>query len=101
MNLGPYTYVTLSMAPEEPPHLNVAFHTCDISVNARMLDDRRPYLRFSTPEANVSISTTGSGAVTGKDVATAREIYQAAAQYLADCERLHDRQPDAGRTSAA
>lgn len=101
MNLGPYTYVTLSLAPEEPSHLNVAFHTGDIRVRARVIDERRPYLGFSTPEADVSISTTGSGPVTSKDLAAAREIHQAAAQYLADCERLHRRHPDAGRTSAA
>lgn len=98
MRLEPYTYVTLSM-----PHaghrsrLTVSFHTDEVHARARVIDERRPYLAFSTPEANVSISTTGGGPVTDADLALARDIYAAAAQYLADCERLHDQQPATGK----
>ncbi len=38
------------------------------------------------------ISTTGAGPVTDADLATAREIFTAAARYLADCEQLHAEQ---------
>ena len=49
----------------------------------------RPYLAFSTPEADISVSTTGGGPITDADLTLAGEIYSAAAHYLADCERLH------------
>ncbi|MEV4064028.1 hypothetical protein [Nonomuraea dietziae] len=87
--LGPYTYVTLSMAPAETPHLDISFHTNDLSIRASVINDRRPYLTFSSQEARVSISTTGLGSVTDEDLTTARQIFDAAVRYLADCERLH------------
>ncbi|WP_433498918.1 hypothetical protein ACQP1K_00720 [Sphaerimonospora sp. CA-214678] len=37
----------------------------------------------------MSISTTGSGAVTSTDLEIARQLFNAAASYLADRERLH------------
>ncbi|GGO70394.1 hypothetical protein [Nonomuraea cavernae] len=100
MNHDPYTYVTLTMAQAKAPRLDVSFHTSDIWIRASVIDQRRPYLTFSASEAQVSFSTTGLGPVTDGDLATAREIYKAAAQYLADCERLHAQQPATGQTAA-
>ncbi|NJP27555.1 MULTISPECIES: hypothetical protein [unclassified Microbispora] len=40
----------------------------------------------------MSISTTGAGPATASDVETARRIFDAAARYLADCERMHAEQ---------
>ncbi|MER6943878.1 hypothetical protein ABT294_07635 [Nonomuraea sp. NPDC000554] len=89
-NLGPYTYVTLSMGPDEAPHLGVSFYTPRLRVSSGLLfSNPRPFLEFTSQEAHVRISTTGAGAVTDADLATAREIFNAAARYLADCERLH------------
>ncbi|GAA5085618.1 hypothetical protein HNP84_008609 [Thermocatellispora tengchongensis] len=86
----PYTYVTVSLAPDKAPRVSVAFHTPDVDVHAWVLNGRRPCLDLNTREANVSISTTGGGdGVTEQDLALAREIFSAAARYLADCERLH------------
>ncbi|MEU8321006.1 hypothetical protein AB0C33_21850 [Nonomuraea sp. NPDC048881] len=99
MNLGPYTYVTVSLAPDETPRLDVSFHTSEVRVHARVIDERRPYLTFSTPETQVSFSATGLGPVTDADLTLAREIYRAAAQYLADCERLHAQQPATDKTT--
>ncbi|MFG1708693.1 hypothetical protein ACFLIM_36400 [Nonomuraea sp. M3C6] len=90
MSSGPYTYVTLSMRPDSAPHVGVSFHTPGLRVSAGMLlSNPRPYLEFSSSEADVHISTTAAGPVTDADLATAREIFNAAARYLADCERLH------------
>jgi len=100
VNHDPYTFVTLSMSQAETPRLVVSFHTDDVRVHARVIDERRPYLALSTPEANVSVSTTGSGPVTEADLTLARTIYNAAALYLADCERLHAQQPVTGQTAA-
>ncbi|MBE3012292.1 hypothetical protein IL992_24315 [Microbispora sp. NEAU-D428] len=37
----------------------------------------------------MTVSTTGAGPVSAEDLDIAREIFNAAARYLADCERLH------------
>ncbi|MEV4363284.1 hypothetical protein [Nonomuraea sp. NPDC049625] len=93
MSLGPYTYVTLSVRPESTPHVGVSFHTSDLKVRAGLLlSGPRPYLEFNSQEADVHISTTGAGPVTDADLAIAREIFAAAARYLAECEQLHAEQ---------
>ncbi|MEQ4720169.1 hypothetical protein [Nonomuraea sp. B19D2] len=89
MNLGPYAYVTLMMQPGEPTHLDVTFYASDLRVRSSVINERRPYLSITSPDAKVAVSTTGGGPVTDADLATAREIFNAAAQYLADCERFH------------
>ncbi|MBE1589178.1 hypothetical protein ACFPOI_35280 [Nonomuraea angiospora] len=99
MSLGPYTYVTLSIAHPQSPRLNVSFHTSDLRVRSSVIDERRPYLAFTTSEADVSVSTTGGGPVTDADLTLAREIYNAAAHYLADCERLHGQQSITGKAT--
>jgi hypothetical protein len=99
MSLGPYTYVTLSIAQAQTPRLIVSFHTNEVGVRAHVIDEHRPYLAFSTPEADVSVSTTGGGPVTDADLALARDIYSAAARYLADCERLHIEQSATGKAT--
>ncbi|MGW4424925.1 hypothetical protein [Streptosporangium sp. NPDC004631] len=92
MNIGdehkPYTYVTASI-DERITRLGVSFHTADLSVMALTVGGVRPALSFGSSEGQVTISTTGGGPVTAADVALAREILQAAARYLAECERLH------------
>ncbi|GGO62587.1 hypothetical protein [Nonomuraea cavernae] len=100
-DLDPYTYVTLSMRPGSAPRLGVSFHTAELRVRAGMLDTPRPFLEFCSGEAEVSISTTGGGPVCDSDVATAREIFNAAARYLADCERLHIEQSAKATTDTA
>ncbi|GGT45464.1 hypothetical protein ACFFV7_40835 [Nonomuraea spiralis] len=100
MSLRPYTYVTLSLRPESTPHVGVSFHTSDLKVGAGLLlSGPRPYLELYSHEANVHISTTGAGPVTDADLNTAREIFTAAARYLADCEQLHAEQPDKDATA--
>ncbi|MGW2155613.1 hypothetical protein [Nonomuraea sp. NPDC001699] len=98
--LRPYTYVTLSVEPNATPRLSVAFHTADLHVRTGVLRKSRPYLEISSTEANVSISTTGAGHVTDEDLRVAREIFNAAARYLADCERLHLGTPAEGSSEA-
>ncbi|MEV5560994.1 hypothetical protein AB0L44_45790 [Nonomuraea wenchangensis] len=98
----PYTYITLSLRPDSDPHLRLSFHTSTLQASAGILiDTARPYLEFSSTEANVHISTTGAGLVTDADLATAREIFHAAARYLADCECLHAEQADKDVTDPA
>ncbi|TMR25597.1 hypothetical protein ETD86_00230 [Nonomuraea turkmeniaca] len=99
----PYTYVTLSMMPESTPYVGVSFHTPHLKVSAGMLlSNPRPYLELRSSEANVHISTTGAGPVTDADLDLARQIFNAAARYLADCECLYAEQsPQDAAESAA
>ena len=90
--LGPYTYVTMVMTADKRPSLNIAFHTADLWIDGSVIDDRRSYLSLNTSEARVAVTTTGGGAVTDADLATARKLASAAARYLADCKRLHTEQ---------
>ncbi|MEV4074790.1 hypothetical protein [Nonomuraea fuscirosea] len=93
MSLGPYTYVTLSLRPESTPHVGVSFHTPNLKVRAGLLlSSPRPYLELCSHEAAVHISTTRAGPVTDADLTVAREIFNAAARYLAECEQLHAEQ---------
>ncbi|WP_283138818.1 hypothetical protein [Rhizohabitans arisaemae] len=87
----PYTYVTASLKKKEM-HLEVSFYTPDLVANAWVIEDRRPYLSLRSDEAAVSVSSAGGGPVSARDVTLAREIYNAAARYLADCERLYAEQ---------
>lgn len=89
MNLGHYAYLSLTLRPDEPNSVDVSFHTADLWIRTSVIKDVRPYLSIGTPEATVTISTTGAGPVTDADLATARQLAHTAARYLADCERLH------------
>ncbi|AQZ67237.1 unnamed protein product [[Actinomadura] parvosata subsp. kistnae] len=98
----PYTYVTLSLQPDSAPHVGVSFHTSRLKVRAGLLlSSPRPYLDFASCEANVHISTTGAGQVTEDDLTLARDIFNAAARYLADCEQLHAEQSAKDATDTA
>ncbi|MFF5109075.1 hypothetical protein [Streptosporangium sp. NPDC000509] len=83
----PYTRASVSI-DEDGTRIDLAFYTPDLSVMALGVGRERPFLNLSSREAQVMISTTGGGPVTEQDVILARQIADAAARYLADCERL-------------
>jgi len=87
----PYTYVTASIR-EGVTRLDVSFCTSEVSARAFGGDGERPFLTLSSAEAQMTVTTTGCGPVTDRDVILARQIVEAAARYLADCERLHTEQ---------
>ncbi|MFC0864632.1 hypothetical protein ACFHYQ_20280 [Sphaerimonospora cavernae] len=89
MTRDPYTYVTVSIDSDGASRVGVSFYTPGLRVSAGVLDSGRPFLDICSKTADVSISTTGAGAVTSTDLAIARQIFNVAASYLADCERLH------------
>ncbi|WP_327048822.1 hypothetical protein OG320_13620 [Microbispora sp. NBC_01189] len=89
MARGPYTHVSMSIDPGRRPRIGVSFYTPVLRAGARVLESGRPFLSLESDEANVTVSTTGAGPVTAGDVEVARQIFNAAARYLADCERLH------------
>ncbi|MET8145370.1 hypothetical protein ABZU32_34145 [Sphaerisporangium sp. NPDC005288] len=94
MSERPYTYITVTLEPDRDPRVSVAYHTGALRIRAAVIDDERPYLSMEAGRGMVSISTTGAGPVTDQDITVARELFAAAARYLADCERLRDAQTD-------
>ncbi|NRQ36291.1 hypothetical protein HII36_31320 [Nonomuraea sp. NN258] len=102
MSDQPYTHVTLSLEPDKRPRVNVSFHTHKIHLYNLLIGDR-PALDLTTSEASVSISTSGAGPVTEQDLTLAHQLFNAAARYLADCQRLHSAQsaPSATATDTA
>lgn len=98
----PYTLLTVLLHPEGDPSVRIGIHTPHLRPRAGTLpNDSRPFLEFSSAEADVHISTTGAGPVTQADLDTAREIFTAAARYLAECERLHAEQAGKDATGTA
>jgi hypothetical protein len=85
----PYTYAS-ALIDEGRTSVALSIYTPHLDVRCLGIKEGdRPSLSLSTPEARVSISTTGAGPVTTGDVDLARKIFAAAARYLAECERLH------------
>ncbi|MFF4779595.1 hypothetical protein ACFY05_42955 [Microtetraspora fusca] len=101
MERDPYTYVTMSLDPGAPAYLAVSFYTPDLRVGASVLDSGRPYLSIRSREADITVSTSGAGPVATADVDIARELFNAAARYLADCEHLHIEQQSADSDAPA
>ncbi|MGN9841479.1 hypothetical protein EDD27_9819 [Nonomuraea polychroma] len=90
MTLSPYTYVTVSIRPDQPSRISVAFNSAQLRARAWLGDSGKPCFDLETSDASVTVSTVGP--VTDDDLTVAREIFNAAARYLADCERLHSEQ---------
>ncbi|WP_432869255.1 hypothetical protein [Microbispora rosea] len=90
MKWRPYTHLTMSVDPGERPRIGVSFYGSITAAGARVLESGRPFLILESGEADVTVSTTGAaGPVTAEDLNIARQIFNAAARYLADCERMH------------
>ncbi|MEU7881135.1 hypothetical protein [Microbispora bryophytorum] len=101
MNWRPYTHLSLSIDPGERPRIGISFYASITRARARVLESGRPYLVLQSDEADVTVSTTGAaGPVTAEDLDIAREIFNAAARYLADCERLHAEHTQATHSAA-
>ncbi|GAA1018656.1 hypothetical protein Aple_065870 [Acrocarpospora pleiomorpha] len=92
------TSVTVSMRPDEQPHVAVHFTSPDLEVRALLVNDQRPLLWFASREADIYLSTSADVAVTDRDLSLARELFTAASRYLADCERIHTNQVDQADT---
>ncbi|MDP4501227.1 hypothetical protein [Nonomuraea turcica] len=87
MTLSPYTYVTVSLRPGQPSRFSIAFCSAELRARAWLGENGKPCFDLDTQDASVTVST--SGPVTDNDLTVAREVFNAAARYLADCERLH------------
>ncbi|MEU7835852.1 hypothetical protein [Nonomuraea sp. NPDC049129] len=90
MTLKPYTYITMSMRRGEPSRVSVYFNSVDLRARAWLGETGNPCFDLDTSDGSVTVSTAGP--VTDQDLTVAREIFNAAARYLGDCERLHSEQ---------
>ncbi|WP_182881671.1 hypothetical protein [Microbispora sp. H10949] len=96
----PYTHLSMSIDPGERPHIGISFYASITRARAWVLESGRPYLVLESDEADVTVSTTGAGPVTAEDLDIARQIFNAAARYLADCERIHAEHAQASDSAA-
>ncbi|MFC6085799.1 hypothetical protein [Sphaerisporangium aureirubrum] len=87
-----YSYTTITMEPDQAPR--VAMHLYP-DQHARMTyfpatDTPAAFILIEHAKAHLSIGTTSDTTITDAHVQFARDLYGAAAQFLADCERLRD-----------
>ncbi|MEU9887072.1 hypothetical protein [Sphaerisporangium sp. NPDC051011] len=87
-----YTYTTISMHPGNPAHVGVNIYP-DQHASVRHYpvgDDARVFMSIDFDHTSVSIGTASDTTVTDTHVKFARDLFEAAARFLADCERLRD-----------
>ncbi|MEV6979916.1 hypothetical protein AB0M95_01430 [Sphaerisporangium sp. NPDC051017] len=87
-----YTYTTISMHPGKPPRVGVNIYPDDQGTVSYYPADgsARAFLAVDYAGAWVHIGTTSETTVTDTHVKFARDLLEAAARFLADCERLRD-----------
>ncbi|MDH2429284.1 hypothetical protein [Sphaerisporangium sp. TRM90804] len=89
---GGYSYTTISMRPGRSPVVDVSVYPDE---HARVqyypaTDGPLAFLSVDHGDAKVNIGTTKHTTVTDAHVRFARDLFEAAARFLADCERLRD-----------
>ncbi|MEV5413610.1 hypothetical protein AB0K60_32875 [Thermopolyspora sp. NPDC052614] len=86
-----YSYTTISIDPGQQPKIGVSIHPdehAEVTYYSARNDGSRDFIRLAHAGANVHICIPDQTQVTGTHVAFARELFHAAAAFLADCERL-------------
>ncbi|MFI7440796.1 hypothetical protein [Nonomuraea indica] len=88
-----YSYTTISIDTGEEPRITVALHP-DASARVAYYptNSSRPFIDIEHAGARVIIGTGPDAKVTEQHVTFARHLLDAAAAFLADCERLHAEQ---------
>ncbi|MDH2429774.1 hypothetical protein [Sphaerisporangium sp. TRM90804] len=87
-----YSYTSISMRPGQSPVIAMSFYP-DEYARAQYYpatDDAHAFVSVDHGDARVSIGTTSKTKVTDAHVRFARDLFDAAARFLADCERLRD-----------
>ncbi|MGA4994300.1 hypothetical protein [Nonomuraea bangladeshensis] len=89
-----YSYTVIRVRPDEEPRIGVSIYP-DSSAQVTYYPAGKgshAFIDIAFAATHVSIGTTRDTEVTAERVAFARELSDAAAAYLADCERLHAEQ---------
>ncbi|MEW9549712.1 hypothetical protein [Nonomuraea sp. NPDC050783] len=90
-----YSYTVLSIRPGEEPRIDVSVYPdSSAQVTYHSIGDGfHASINIAFAATRLSIATTRDAEATAERVAFARQLSEAAAAFLADCERLHaDRQ---------
>ncbi|MGV9385782.1 hypothetical protein ACWDRB_58950 [Nonomuraea sp. NPDC003707] len=89
-----YSYTTIQVTPNEEPRIGVAIYPDSSARVTYFPADKssHAFIDIAFAAAHVSIGTTKDAEITDERVAFARQLLDAAAAFLADCERLHAEQ---------
>ncbi|MEU8104594.1 hypothetical protein AB0C18_12835 [Nonomuraea muscovyensis] len=85
-----YSYTTILVRPDEEPRIAVAIHP-DERTRVEYYpakEDSHAFPRVEYGPVAVTIGTRSQSQVTDEHVWVARQLFDAAAGFLADCERL-------------
>ncbi|MFG1879368.1 hypothetical protein ACGFIV_31470 [Sphaerisporangium sp. NPDC049003] len=91
-----YTYTTIALEPGTAPRVSVSVYPDE---RARVsyfppVIDTRAFLSVQHGDTGVFIGLTSDTVVSDTHVRFARELFESAARFLADCERLRDEHAD-------
>ncbi|NUW43642.1 hypothetical protein [Nonomuraea rhodomycinica] len=91
-----YSYTTINVTSDGEPRIRVSLYP-DERARVEYYPAERgcPFLNIEHAGARVSIGLTHGSEVAEQHVRFARGLLDAAAAFLADCERLHAEQPAA------
>ncbi|WP_214415593.1 hypothetical protein [Sphaerisporangium fuscum] len=87
-----YSYTTITMVPGESPRVGMHLYP-DETATVRYFPPRdtpAAFIGIDFADSQVNIGLTRDTSVTDAQVKFARELFNAAAAFLADCERLRD-----------
>ncbi|GII89484.1 hypothetical protein Ssi03_74740 [Sphaerisporangium siamense] len=91
-----YSYTTISMHPGQSPRVGVSIYP-DQHASVHYYpagNDPHAFIGIDHCDAHVTIGTTQDTVITDAHVTFARSLFEAAARFLADCERLRDQHAD-------
>ncbi|WP_214411389.1 hypothetical protein [Sphaerisporangium fuscum] len=98
-----YSYTTIRMEPGESPRVGVSIYP-DETAMVRYFPSRdtpAAFIGIDFADSQISIGLTRDTTVTDVQVKFARELVDAAAAFLAGCERLRDERVAGGSSEQA
>jgi hypothetical protein len=85
-----YSYTTIISGRDAPPSVDVMFYLDDTAwIRVPGVGKERCHLHVRHRDATVTIAPVEPDHVTTTDIDVARQLAEATATYLAECERLH------------
>ncbi|MBB5776772.1 hypothetical protein [Nonomuraea jabiensis] len=93
MNTG-YSYTVIRVQPDVETHIGVSIYP-DALAEVKYFpakDNSHAFINITHGVADVTIGTTNNAEITNEHITFARQLLDAAAAFLADCERLHAEQ---------
>ena len=97
-----YSYTTIAMVPGETPRVGVSIYP-DENVSVAYYPaptTSAPFIAIDFADSRVHLGVTSDTTVTDVHVQFARDLFNAAAAFLANCERLRDQNTANGADSS-